>query len=185
MDDRQLIRYSRHILLPQIDLAGQEKLLAGRVLLIGAGGLGSPAALYLASAGVGHLTICDGDHVDLTNLQRQIVHREATVGVNKAESARRALAEINPDCQVTPVPHRVYAQELLDLVAAADVVVDACTRGALPLLVVISSFAGDEFHPMEVAINSAILTVGSWAIFSKGLGLTIPLWPTILGLAGK
>ena len=130
MDDRQLIRYSRHILLPQIDLAGQEKLLAGRVLLIGAGGLGSPAALYLASAGVGRLTICDGDHVDLTNLQRQIVHREATVGVNKAESARRALAEINPDCQVTPVPHRVYAQELLDLVAAADVVVDACDNFA-------------------------------------------------------
>ena len=130
MDDRQLIRYSRHILLPQIDLAGQERLLAGHVLLIGAGGLGSPASLYLASAGVGHLTICDGDHVDLTNLQRQIVHREATVGVNKAESARRALAEINPDCQVTPIEHRVYEQELLDLVAGADVVVDACDNFA-------------------------------------------------------
>jgi molybdopterin/thiamine biosynthesis adenylyltransferase len=130
MDDRQLIRYSRHILLPQIDLAGQDKLLAGHVLLIGAGGLGSPAALYLAAAGVGRLTICDGDHVDLTNLQRQIVHREATVGVNKAESARRALAEINPDCRVMPIEHRVYAEELMDLVAAADVVVDACDNFA-------------------------------------------------------
>jgi len=130
MDDRQLIRYSRHILLPQIDLDGQDRLLAGHVLLIGAGGLGSPASLYLASAGVGRLTICDSDVVDMTNLQRQIVHREATVGVNKAESARRALAEINPDCRVTPVAHRVGEAELMDLVAAADVVVDACDNFA-------------------------------------------------------
>ena len=126
MDDRQLLRYSRHILLPQIDLAGQERLLAGHVLLIGAGGLGSPAALYLAAAGVGKLTVCDGDVVDLTNLQRQIVHREATVGINKAESARRQLAEINPDCQVLPVQRRVTETELLELAAAANVVVDAC-----------------------------------------------------------
>jgi adenylyltransferase/sulfurtransferase len=130
MDDRQLIRYSRHILLSQIDLAGQDRLLSGHVLLIGAGGLGSPAALYLASAGVGRLTICDGDTVDLTNLQRQIVHREATVGVNKAESARRALAEINPDCQVAPIGRRVGDAELVELVAAADVVVDACDNFA-------------------------------------------------------
>ncbi len=130
MDDRQLLRYSRHILLPQIDLAGQERLLAGRVLLVGAGGLGSPASLYLASAGVGHLTVCDGDQVDLTNLQRQIVHREATLGVNKAESARRALAEINPDCQVTTVERRVDEQELVDLAADVDVVVDACDNFA-------------------------------------------------------
>ena len=125
MDDRQLVRYSRHIMLPQIDLQGQEKLLAGHVLLIGAGGLGSPACLYLASAGVGRLTICDGDVVDLTNLQRQIVHRESTVGVNKAESARLALAEINPDCQVVTIEQRVTEAELLLLVGSADVVVDA------------------------------------------------------------
>lgn len=130
MEDRQLIRYSRHIMLPQIDLAGQEKLLNGHVLLIGAGGLGSPVSLYLASAGVGHLTICDGDVVDLTNLQRQIVHRETTVGINKAESARRALAEINPDCQVTAVEQRVTETELMDLVSRADVVVDACDNFA-------------------------------------------------------
>ena len=130
MDDRQLIRYSRHIMLPQIDLEGQEKLLAGHVLLIGAGGLGSPASLYLASAGVGRLTICDGDVVDLTNLQRQIVHREATVGLNKAESARKALAELNPDCQVTAVQQRVSEEELMKLVADADVIVDACDNFA-------------------------------------------------------
>ena len=125
MDDQQLIRYSRHIMLPQIDLGGQEKLLGGHVLLVGAGGLGSPASLYLASAGVGRLTICDGDVVDLTNLQRQIVHRENTIGVNKAESARLALAEINPGCKITAIQERVAQTKLMELVSSADVVVDA------------------------------------------------------------
>jgi adenylyltransferase/sulfurtransferase len=130
LNDPQLLRYSRHIMLPQIDVAGQEKLLGGRVLMIGAGGLGAPASLYLAAAGVGSLTICDGDAVDLTNLQRQIVHRESRIGVNKAESAKTSLAEINPDCQVTTVTHRVGAEELAALVAAADVVVDCCDNFA-------------------------------------------------------
>ena len=125
LNDPQLLRYSRHILLPQIDVEGQERLLGGKILMIGAGGLGAPAAMYLAAAGVGSLTICDGDTVDLTNLQRQIVHRESRIGVNKAESAAIALAEINPDCKVTAVTHRVGAAELAALVAAADVVVDA------------------------------------------------------------
>ena len=86
MNDGQLLRYSRHILLPQIGIEGQEKLLNSHVLIVGAGGLGSPAALYLASAGVGKLTICDGDSVDLTNLQRQIIHTSARIGANKAVS---------------------------------------------------------------------------------------------------
>ncbi len=124
MDDAQLVRYSRHILLPQIDLAGQERLLAGHVLLIGAGGLGSPAAIYLAAAGVGQLTLCDGDTVDLTNLQRQIVHRQAALGVNKAISARQTLAEINPDCRVRAIEQRVGAADLTELARQADVVVD-------------------------------------------------------------
>jgi molybdopterin-synthase adenylyltransferase len=128
--DPQLIRYSRHIMLPQIDLEGQERLLGGKVLLVGAGGLGAPASLYLAAAGVGQLTICDGDTVDLTNLQRQIVHREARIGINKAESAKIALGEINPDCRVITVPHRVGPEELATLVAAADVVVDGCDNFA-------------------------------------------------------
>ena len=125
MDDRQLTRYSRHILLPQIGIEGQRRLLASSVLLIGAGGLGAPAALYLASAGVGRLVICDGDAVDLTNLQRQIIHRESGVGVNKAESARAALATVNPDCHVHAVPQRVGRDDLQRLARDVDVVVDA------------------------------------------------------------
>ena len=126
LSDPQLLRYSRHIMLPQIDVAGQERLLASRVLMIGAGGLGAPVSMYLASAGVGELTICDGDTVDLTNLQRQIVHRESRIGMNKAESAMLSLAEINPDCKVTPISRRIGGDELRSLVAAADVVVDCC-----------------------------------------------------------
>ncbi|MGB0659648.1 MAG: HesA/MoeB/ThiF family protein [Mangrovicoccus sp.] len=125
MKDDQLLRYSRHILLDEVDIAGQERLLAGHVLIIGAGGLGSPVATYLAGAGVGHLTICDGDEVDMTNLQRQTLHRADRIGMNKALSAAQELAQINPDCQVTPVPQNVGPDELAELVAAADVVVEA------------------------------------------------------------
>lgn len=125
MRDRELQRYSRHILLPAIDIAGQQRLLDAHVLVVGAGGLGAPALIYLASAGVGRLTVCDGDTVDLTNLQRQIVHRESSVGVNKAESARRTLAEINSDCRVRAIDRRVNEEEIAALAADADVVVDA------------------------------------------------------------
>jgi adenylyltransferase/sulfurtransferase len=125
MDDRQLTRYSRHILLPQVGIEGQKKLLAASVLLIGAGGLGAPAALYLAAAGIGRLVVCDGDAVDLTNLQRQIIHRESGIGSNKAESARRALAEVNAECRVEAIGRRVGMKDLMQLARAADVVVDA------------------------------------------------------------
>ena len=124
MNDEQLLRYSRHILLPQLGIEGQEKLLAARALVIGAGGLGSPVALYLASAGVGRLTICDGDDVDLTNLQRQIVHRTDAVGRKKVDSARATLAAINPEISVEALPERVGGERLETLVAAADVVLD-------------------------------------------------------------
>jgi adenylyltransferase/sulfurtransferase len=125
MNDRQLLRYSRHILLPQIGIEGQEKLLNSHALIVGAGGLGSPVALYLASAGVGKLTICDGDSVDLTNLQRQIVHTTRNIGVNKAVSAERTLAGINPEVAVVAVEKRVAEEELAILAADADVVLDA------------------------------------------------------------
>lgn len=125
MNDNQLLRYSRHILLPQIDIAGQEKLLHAHVLIVGAGGLGSPAALYLASAGIGTLTLCDGDTVDLTNLQRQIAHNTHSLGTNKAHSAQRTLAAINPECRVVAVPQRVEEKELALLVTQADLVLDA------------------------------------------------------------
>ena len=126
MDDRQLLRYSRHILLDDIGVEGQEKLLAAHALVIGAGGLGSPVALYLASAGVGRITLVDDDTVDLTNLQRQIAHTEARVGQPKVASARAAIAAINPDVQVRTVAHRADEALLRPLVAEADVVLD-CT----------------------------------------------------------
>jgi molybdopterin/thiamine biosynthesis adenylyltransferase len=125
MTDDQLLRYSRHILLPEIGIEGQQRLLAARVLVIGAGGLGSPIALYLASAGVGRITICDGDKVDLTNLQRQIVHRTESIGRPKVESARATLGTINPEVEVVAIEERVDEERLGRLAAEADVVLDA------------------------------------------------------------
>jgi adenylyltransferase/sulfurtransferase len=124
LDDEALLRYSRHILLPQIGIEGQERLLNARALVLGAGGLGSPAALYLASAGIGTLALADGDTVDLTNLQRQILHRTAAIGRPKVVSGVATLAEINPDCHVVPLQERLADARLEDEVAAADVVLD-------------------------------------------------------------
>jgi molybdopterin/thiamine biosynthesis adenylyltransferase len=124
MDDHQLLRYSRHILLPEIGIEGQQRLLDAHALLIGAGGLGSPAALYLASAGIGTLTICDGDTVDLTNLQRQIVHRETAIGAKKVDSARDTLLGLNPAIRINAVAERVTGERLHSLVQCADVVLD-------------------------------------------------------------
>ena len=124
MTDDQLLRYSRHILLPQLGIEGQEKLLAARALIIGAGGLGSPAALYLASAGIGTLALADGDTVDLTNLQRQILHRTDSVGMAKAESGLRTLNAINPECHVIALQERLKDERLAAEVALADVVLD-------------------------------------------------------------
>jgi len=124
MNDDQLLRYSRHILLPELGIEGQERLLASRALLIGAGGLGSPASLYLASAGVGRITICDGDAVDLTNLQRQIVHRTESIGLRKVESARATLRSINPEVEIVAIPERVDESRIAELTAEADVVLD-------------------------------------------------------------
>jgi molybdopterin/thiamine biosynthesis adenylyltransferase len=126
LDDAQLLRYSRHILLNELGVEGQEALLASHALVIGAGGLGSPVALYLGSAGVGHITVVDHDVVDETNLQRQIAHNLARVGRPKAESIREAIAAINPDVQVTPVVQRADEALLDTLIAQADVVLD-CT----------------------------------------------------------
>ena len=126
MNDQQLLRYSRHILLDDIGIEGQQKLLAANALVVGAGGLGSPVALYLGSAGVGHITVVDHDTVDATNLQRQIAHRLSTVGQPKALSILAAVAAINPDVVVTPVIEQVERAALDTLVACADVVLD-CT----------------------------------------------------------
>lgn len=124
MNDQKLLRYSRHILLPQIDIAGQEAILAARVLVVGAGGLGSPAALYLASAGVGTIVLADGDTVDLTNLQRQILHRTDMIGHPKVDSGMAALEAINSDCKVIARNERLAGTRLEKEVSAADVVLD-------------------------------------------------------------
>ena len=124
MNDEQLLRYSRHILLDEFGIEGQERLLAARALIVGAGGLGSPAAMYLAAAGVGTIVLADGDTVDLTNLQRQILHVTNAVGRSKVESGRDTLARINPECQVIALPARLQGAQLTDEIARADVVLD-------------------------------------------------------------
>lgn len=147
MNDEQLLRYSRHILLPEVGVDGQQKIVAARALVIGAGGLGSPAAYYLASAGIGTLVLADGDTVDLTNLQRQILHHTGSIGQAKAESGRDTLARINPECHVVPLVERLDGARLEAEVAAADVVLDcsdnfatrhavnrACVKCAKPLV---------------------------------------------------
>jgi molybdopterin/thiamine biosynthesis adenylyltransferase len=147
MDDAQLLRYSRHILLDEIGIEGQQRLLGARALVIGAGGLGSPVALYLGSAGVGRITLVDHDRVDLTNLQRQIAHNLERVGMAKAESARAAIAAINPDVQVEACVERADAASLDRWVAQCHVVLDcsdnfktrhavnaACVRHRVPLV---------------------------------------------------
>lgn len=126
MNDEQLLRYSRQIMLPDVDIEGQEKLLSARVLIIGLGGLGSPVAIYLAAAGVGNLVLADFDRVDVTNLQRQIVHTHARVGMNKAVSAAQALRELNPQTAIECVEKVLDAENLIEQVKKADVVVD-CT----------------------------------------------------------
>jgi molybdopterin/thiamine biosynthesis adenylyltransferase len=147
MNDDQLLRYSRHILLDDIGIEGQRRWLAAHVLVIGAGGLGSPVALYLATAGIGTLTLVDGDTVELTNLQRQIAHSTARVGRPKVDSAAEAIAALNPEVRVVALHERADAERLDALVAAADVVIDcsdnfatrhavnaACVKHARPLV---------------------------------------------------
>lgn len=126
MTDEQLLRYSRHILLNEVGIEGQERIIQSHALIIGAGGLGSPVGLYLASAGVGRITVVDNDTVDLTNLQRQIIHTMDRVSQDKALSARVAMQSINPEVAVTPIVARADAALLDELVAQADVVLDCC-----------------------------------------------------------
>lgn len=147
MDDAQLLRYSRQIMLPQLDIEGQETLLAARALIVGAGGLGSPAAMYLAAAGVGQLVIADHDVVELSNLQRQLLHHDKDIGRNKAASAHDTLATINPDIKIIPIPQKLHDEQLDDEVRLADVVLDcsdnfatrfavnaACVKNRTPLV---------------------------------------------------
>lgn len=124
MLDADLLRYSRHILLPQFGIAGQERLRAATVLIVGLGGLGSPVALYLAAAGVGRLLLADFDSVELSNLQRQIVHRTDHIGLTKAESARRTLHALNPDVELIAIEHALTVETLAAQLAGVDLVVE-------------------------------------------------------------
>jgi molybdopterin/thiamine biosynthesis adenylyltransferase len=124
MDDSQLLRYSRHLLLDEIGIAGQTRLNQSHILIVGAGGLGSPVALYLAAAGVGRITLADHDRVDLTNLQRQIAHDMTSVGENKAHSAARRMTAMNPDIRVEALPERLEGETLSARIAEADLVLD-------------------------------------------------------------
>jgi adenylyltransferase/sulfurtransferase len=147
MDDARLLRYSRHILLDELGIDGQERILQSHVLIIGAGGLGSPASMYLTSAGIGALTLADGDTVDASNLQRQILHTDARIGQPKAISGAQTLAQINPDVRIIPLTGRLEGEALEAHVSAADVVLDcsdnfatryainqACVRNRTPLV---------------------------------------------------
>ncbi len=124
MEDNQLLRFSRQIMLPSIGVEGQEKLLGARVLIVGLGGLGSPVAMYLAAAGVGGLILVDFDKVDLTNLQRQIIHTTDRIGIKKVESARQTLLALNPECQITTIDQLLETEKIAQQVAGVDLVVD-------------------------------------------------------------
>jgi adenylyltransferase/sulfurtransferase len=143
LNDQELLRYSRQILLPQIDIDGQLRLKQGRVLIIGLGGLGSPVSLYLAAAGVGELHLADFDSVDLTNLQRQIVHDSNSVGQSKVDSAMTRLAALNPEVRLVPHDRALDEDSLAAAVAAVDLVLD-CT---------------DNFGTRE-AVNAACVAAG-------------------------
>lgn len=164
MNDQQLLRYSRQIMLPQIDIEGQEKLLNAQVLIIGAGGLGSPASLYLAAAGVGTLTIYDNDQVDLSNLQRQITHYTSDIGTDKVISTRQTLNKINPDTKVISVKQHLQGIQLAKEVSKADVVLDCSDNFS-------TRFAINHAcvkHKTPLVSGAAIRFEGQVSVFAAG-----------------
>ncbi|RKZ78210.1 MAG: molybdopterin-synthase adenylyltransferase MoeB [Candidatus Parabeggiatoa sp. nov. 1] len=163
MDDTQLLRYSRQILLPQVGIEGQERLLNAKVLIIGLGGLGSPAAMYLAAAGVGHLRLCDFDVVDLSNLQRQIIHSTSDIGKPKVESARETLLALNPLIEVIPIYQQLDEPALTEQVAEVDVVLD-CTDN-LPTRFAINKACVDTQTPL--VFGAAIRMEGQISVFQN------------------
>lgn len=164
MNDEQLLRYSRQIMLPQVDIAGQQKLLAAKVLIVGAGGLGSPAAMYLAAAGVGQITIYDDDQVDITNLQRQIAHGTSDIGLDKVISTLNAIKNINPDVKVLAHKARLRDEPLHKEVAAADVVLDCSDNFSTRFAI---NQACVEQHTALVS-GAAIRFEGQISVFTPG-----------------
>lgn len=168
MNDNQLLRYSRHILMDDFGIEGQEKLLAAHALVIGAGGLGSPAAMYLASAGVGKITLVDNDSVDLTNLQRQILHDTERVGIAKAESGKQTLARINPEIEVVALRERLAGARLEELVGSAQVVLDCSDNFATRHAVNRACVA----HRVPLVSGAAIQFDGQVSVFDPRSGIS-------------
>lgn len=165
MDDQQLLRYSRQIMLPQLDIAGQEQLLSGTVLIIGLGGLGCPAAMYLAAAGVGQLVLADDDVVELSNLQRQIAHRTDSIGKSKVASAAAAIEALNPDTEIRILATRLLGQDLEAEVAAADIVLD-CSDSLRTRLAVNKAC---HLHRKPLVSGAAIRMEAQLAVFDLRL----------------
>lgn len=161
MNDDQLMRYSRHIMLPELDVAGQEALLAAHALVVGMGGLGAPLALYLAAAGVGKLTVADDDIVEASNLQRQIIHTTKDIGRAKVESAKESLAAINSDCEVTALETRLDGPALTQLVESADIVLDGTDNFATRYAINAACVASDT----PLVSGAAIRWEGQVAVF--------------------
>ncbi|RRQ22378.1 HesA/MoeB/ThiF family protein [Thiohalobacter thiocyanaticus] len=166
MNDEQLLRYSRQIMLPDFGVEAQQRLADARVLIIGAGGLGSPAALYLAAAGTGELHIADPDAVDLSNLQRQILHGQQDLGRAKVESARDRLAQVNPDTRVLPIARRLEGAELLAAVDAADLVIDASDNFSTRFAVNAACWRAGR----PLVAGAAIRYEGQLSVFRADLG---------------
>jgi adenylyltransferase/sulfurtransferase len=163
MKDEQLLRYSRQIMLPEMDVAGQQKLVDASVLIIGMGGLGCPVAMYLSAAGVGHLIIVDDDTVELTNLQRQIAHGQTNLGESKVGSAEATLKGLNPDVRVKRIEQRLEGEALDQAVAAADVVVDACDNFTTRFAINRSCIK----HGKPLVSGAAIRMEGQVAVFNS------------------
>lgn len=163
MNDQQLLRYSRHILLDEIGIEGQEKILAAHALVIGAGGLGSPVSYYLASAGVGKITLVDHDTVDLTNLQRQILHTTDRVGQSKAESGKTTMTQINPDVNVVALQERLEGERLDELVRSATVVLDCTDNFATRHAVNRACVA----HKVPLVSGGAVMFDGQISVYDK------------------
>lgn len=164
MNDEQLLRYSRQIMLPQIDIAGQQKLIDAKILIVGAGGLGSPASMYLAAAGVGSISLYDDDQVDLSNLQRQIAHDTADIGLDKVISTRQTLEKINPEVKVLARTQRLTGAELLQEVGKADVVLDCSDNFATRFA--INQACVEQRTPL--VSGAAIRFEGQISVFTPG-----------------
>lgn len=180
MNDEQLLRYSRQIMLPQIDIEGQQKLLDAKVLILGAGGLGCPAAMYLVAAGVGRLTLYDDDDVDLSNLQRQIAHRTQDIGTAKVISTKETLNALNPDTKIQAVKQRLQGERLTSEVAEADVVLDCSDNFS-------TRFAVNRAcvqHRTALVSGAAIRLEGQVAVFTPGCGNS-PCYNCLYGDTGE